>query len=234
MLSLILSLLSLKMGLIAVGDIHGCAATLEVLLDQLVLSADDHLIFVGDYIDRGPDSKHVIDRLIALREAQPCTFLRGNHEALMLDYIEGGAAATQALHLWHQNGGGATLQSYANGQAAHIPETHVAFIRETKLYHETPDFFFVHAGLKPERTIRENVETGDDHTFLWEREHLQAPELAWEKPVVCGHTPQPEPISRDRLISIDTGCVYHRRAGLGRLTAVRLPEREFVSVRYEG
>ena len=222
------------MSLIAIGDVHGCATTLEVLLDRLAPTSEDHLVFVGDYIDRGPDSKRVIDRLLTLQEEHSCTFLRGNHEALMLDYIDGGASATQALRLWQQNGGGSTLRSYTNGQAAHLPEPHVAFVRETKRYYETQDFFFVHAGLKPESTIRENLETQGDRTFLWERGHLQASELAWEKPVVCGHTPQREPISRDKLIAIDTGCVYHRHQGLGRLTAVRLPERDFVSVDYEG
>ena len=236
------------MGLIAVGDIHGCPATLERLLDELALTPEDHLVFVGDYIDRGPDSRTVIDQLLELQEEQPCTFLRGNHEALMLDYLGtgsdstggdsgGGPAlqATRALRLWRQNGGGSTLHSYVNGQStAHIPEAHVAFLRKTKRYHETDDFFFVHAGLKPGRTIRENVEREDERTFLWERGHFEAPRLAWEKPVVCGHTPQRAPVSRDKLIAIDTGCVYHQHAGLGRLTAVRLPEREFVSVPYEG
>ncbi|PSQ78102.1 MAG: serine/threonine protein phosphatase [Bacteroidetes bacterium QH_8_67_23] len=227
------------MGLIAIGDVHGCPDSLDALLDRLAPASDDHLVFIGDYIDRGPDSKRVIDRLLALREEQPCTFLRGNHEALMLDYLQGeegspAAGATRALRLWQQNGGGATLRSYANGQTARLPEAHVAFVRETRLYYETPDFFFVHAGLKPERTVRENVEADDERTFLWERGHLEAPELAWEKPVVCGHTPQREPINHEKLIAIDTGCVYHRRAGLGRLTAVRLPERAFVSVDYVG
>jgi serine/threonine protein phosphatase 1 len=225
------------MNLIAVGDVHGCPDTLDVLLDRLELDAEDHLVFVGDYIDRGPNSKRVIERLLALSEEQACTFLRGNHEALMLDYLDGGTGgvhATRALRLWQQNGGGSTLRSYANGQAAHLPEAHVAFVRATKLYHETPDFFFVHAGIKAERTIRENIEREDDQTFLWERGHLEAPQLAWEKPIVCGHTPRRQPVSRDKLIAIDTGCVYHQHPGLGRLTAVRLPEREFVSVRYQG
>ena len=88
------------MGFIAIGDIHGCAATLDLLLDRLAPGPDDHLVFVGDYIDRGPDTKGVIDRLFALREDQPCTFLRGNHEALMLDYLDHGA-----FDLWRLNGG---------------------------------------------------------------------------------------------------------------------------------
>jgi serine/threonine protein phosphatase 1 len=219
------------MGLIAIGDIHGCAATLEVLLDRLDPTSDDHLLFVGDYIDRGPDSKDVIDQLLDLRQDVPCTFLRGNHEAMMIDYLEAGA-----FNLWQMNGGVSTLQSYAGGAGGEfsIPDLHADFVRDTKLYHDTEEFFFVHAGLKPHLTVEENLEQGDEEVFLWERGHLEADTVAWEKTVVCGHTPQPEPLSRDKLLNIDTGCVYHTRPGMGRLTAVHLPEREFVFADYVG
>lgn len=219
------------MGLIAIGDIHGCPKSLDALLDRINPSSDDHLLFIGDYIDRGPDSKAVIDRLLDLREEVECTFLRGNHEAMMLGYLDSGA-----FNLWRVNGGISTLQSYANeGESEFdIPESHAEFVRNTKLYHETDDFFFVHAGLKAHLTIEKNLEEGDEKVFLWERGHLEASEYAWEKPVVCGHTPRPEPINRDKLILIDTGCVYHMQPGMGQLTAVYLPEREFVSVEYTG
>lgn len=223
------------MGLIAIGDIHGCAHTLDALLEKLDLAADDHLVFIGDYVDRGPDARGVIDRLLALREEYACTFLRGNHEALMLAYIDHGRFA-----LWRRNGGLDTLRSYRNGtsvpgaQRLDLPEAHVAFIRQTVLYHDTPDFFFVHAGLKPTLSIEENLRRRDEEVFLWERGHLEAPALVWEKPVVCGHTPLEAPLSRERLIAIDTGCVYHTHPHLGRLTAVRLPERRFVTVPYIG
>lgn len=218
------------MGLIAIGDIHGCAATLDRLLERLAPTADDHLVFVGDYIDRGPDSKGVIDRLLRLRETVRCTFLRGNHEALMLDYLDQGN-----LDLWRINGGLATLDSYRDGEAnIRITDEHVAFIRDTRLYLDTPDFFFVHAGIKPYLTVEENLERFDEEMFMWERSHLQASRLAWEKTIVCGHTPQSEPLVRDRLIVIDTGCVYYTHPRFGRLTAIRLPEREIVDAPYEG
>ncbi len=219
------------MGLIAIGDIHGCAKSLDALLDRLDPSADDHLLFVGDYIDRGPDSKGVIDRLLELQEDHECTFLRGNHEALMLGYLDAGA-----FNLWRVNGGIATLQSYMkNGQPdVEIPDLHADFVRETEMYYETDDFLFVHAGLKADVSIEDNLSKFDEEVFLWERSHLEAAEYAWDKTVVCGHTPQPEPMNREHLIMIDTGCVYHMQPGMGRLTAVRLPEREFVDVEYEG
>ena len=220
------------MGLIAIGDIHGCVGTLEALMGRLAPTDGDELVFVGDYVDRGPDSKGVLDYLIALAETHRCTFLRGNHEALMLEYFDEGV-----YDLWRVNGGVATLSSYAGpARHVHVPPTHLAFVRGTVLYHDTPEFFFVHAGLRAEMTIRENVRWCGPDVFLWERDHLEASdgEIAWEKPVVCGHTPRPRPINRPKLIGIDTGCVYHMHPEMGRLTAVRLPERAFVSVPYQG
>lgn len=217
------------MGLIAIGDIHGCAASLDALLGEIEPTEDDHLLFVGDYIDRGPGSRAVIDRLLELEEAYECTFLRGNHEALMLDYLDAGA-----FNLWRINGGITTMQSYLSedGSEVVIPEEHEAFVRNTKLYYETEDFFFVHAGLKADLTIEQNIDQFGEEVFLWERAHLDADSFAWEKPVVCGHTPHAEPINRDKLLMIDTGCVYHEQPDMGTLTAVRLPERSFIEVSY--
>jgi serine/threonine protein phosphatase 1 len=212
------------MALIAIGDIHGCVRTLEVLLEQLAPTREDQLIFIGDYVDRGPDARGVIERLLRLREELSCVFLRGNHEALMLQYLDRGE-----VDLWFANGGLTTLNSY-RGNGMCIPETHEQFLRETLLYYDTQAFFFVHGGLKPDLTIAENLKRyAHTELFLWEREHLNALRLVWEKTVVCGHTPVAEPINRERLIAIDTGCVY-THPGLGRLTAVRLPERSFLSI----
>lgn len=216
------------MSLIAIGDIHGCLRTLQKLLAELKLTKKDHLIFVGDYIDRGPDSKGVIDFLIELSDSVKCTFLRGNHEELLLGYLD-----YSEYNVWAMNGGVETLMSYSDsGERAVIPPEHVEWVRNTKIYFETPHYFFVHAGLRPQLTIRENLQRFDEEVFLWERSHLVARTFAWEKTVVCGHTPVPKPINKPRLINIDTGCVYYRAKKQGRLTAVRLPQREFVSVDY--
>ena len=221
------------MSLYAIGDVHGCARTLEDLLDRLALTSEDHLVFVGDYTDRGPSSKDVVDRLIKLEKASAdgtgprCTFLRGNHDQMMIDYIERGDFA-----LWRANGGLETLASYAEGGQAHFPDGHYDFLARTRLYLDTPDFCFVHAGLKPHFTVADNLRHETADTFLWTREHLGVAERAWEKPVVCGHTPQARPINEPDLIGIDTGCVYAGHPDYGTLTAVRLPEREFTSVPY--
>ena len=220
------------MSLIAIGDIHGCLKTLDVLLEQLSPGEDDTLVFVGDYIDRGPDSKGVIDRCLELNETHKCVFLRGNHEVFFLNHLNGNH---QDSDVWHLNGGVQTLESYteSSGQVV-IPEEHIHFVRETQLYHETPNFFFVHAGLQPGWTIAQNLQHPSEKTFLWDRSHFNARYLAWEKPVICGHTPHPDPINHPQLISIDTGCVYYMYPGMGKLCAVRLPEREFVIVNYVG
>ncbi len=215
------------MSLIAIGDIHGCATTLTALLDKLDPTSDDHLIFIGDYIDRGPDSRGVIDILKGLQGIVPCTFLRGNHEQLMLDYLDKGE-----YDLWAMNGGIATLLSYSDAGHSEIPADDIEFIRSTVSYFETDEFFFVHGGLKANYSIADNISMFDNDVFLWERSHLRPNKYAWEKPVVCGHTPVDEPTNKEMLINIDTGCVYHQYPGRGNLTAVRLPEREFVIVPY--
>jgi serine/threonine protein phosphatase 1 len=220
------------MGLIAIGDIHGCAKTLDALLEQLSPQEDDHLVFIGDYIDRGPDSKGVIDRLMTLSESVPCTFLRGNHEVFLLNHYDGNWHDDE---VWYLNGGRQTMKSYTDGTGGEVlPESHLQFIRDTKLYLDTEDFFFVHAGLQPHISVAENLRHPSEKTFLWDRSHFSARFLVWEKAVVCGHTPHPEPINHRQLISIDTGCVYYMYPGMGRLCAVRLPEREFVMVNYVG
>ena len=227
------------MAILAIGDIHGCVATLDALLTRLNSTPGDHLIFIGDYVDRGPDSKAVIDRLMELEEAGAeekgprCTFLRGNHDQMMLDYVDF-PGDPDVFDLWAINGGLSTLDSYVEDGRLVLPDAHVEFLRRTEFVHETDDFVFVHAGLDPKKSIAENLNPVDPQVVLWTRAHLKAKLKKWEKPVVCGHTPQREPINDPKLINIDTGAVYSHIEGLGVLTAVKLPEREFTQVEFEG
>lgn len=225
------------MSLYAIGDIHGCAATFHRLLERLEPTLDDHLVFIGDYVDRGPDAPGVLATLIELEAASQdgtgprCTFLRGNHDQMLLDYVDG---KPDAFDLWRINGGLATLAAYMDGGAVRLPDAHVDFMRRTEIAFETPGFAFVHAGLDPGRSVADNLAHPDPRIFLWTRAHLEADLSAWEKPVVCGHTPTAEPTNRPRLINVDTGAVYSHMPGFGHLTAVRLPDRTFISVEYEG
>ncbi len=227
------------MGVFAIGDIHGCPATLNALLGRLALTMEDELVFIGDYVDRGPSSKAVIDKLLELEgasetmEGPRCTFLRGNHDQMMLDYVDF-PGDPDIYELWTINGGLATLNSYVSDGRLVLPDTHIDFLRRTQLAHESEDFVFVHAGLDPSKTIADNLDPVDPQVALWTRAHLKAKLKKWEKPVVCGHTPQREPKNDPKLINIDTGAVYDHIPGLGVLTAVKLPEREFIQVKYEG
>lgn len=213
---------------IAIGDVHGCARSLEALLrkfDDIDDYEDRTIVFVGDYIDRGPDSRGVVDIILEYRKYRDVITLRGNHEQMLLD-----AYHRQDYSLWMINGGQTTLDSYDSSPGdINIPQEHVDFYKETKLYYDTPEYFFVHAGAPPEQPIEKSLQQKDiSRYFLWERAHLNAFETAWEKTVVFGHTPRPHPLVKDKMVGIDTGCVYDR-LGYGRLTAALLPEKKFIN-----
>lgn len=219
------------MNYIAIGDIHGCLSPLQRLIKMLNPKPSDTLVFLGDYVDRGLNAKGVIDYLIELNKTHTCVFLLGNHEVLMLDYLAG----LLTISDWERNGGIATLNSYTHNGAVHIPDSHLDFLKACLPYYDTPDYFFVHGGLKPFRTIEENLHKMTKLELVWERSHLDdavvnAEDYKWEKTVVCGHTPIPNPIVLEKLIAIDTGCVYNQHSRLGRLTAISLPERSLTQI----
>lgn len=227
------------MALYAIGDVHGCARTLDALLSAIAADAGgpltpaDTLVFVGDYVDRGPDSPGVLDRVLTLEadaDGPRTVVLRGNHDQMMLDYASG----TGDTELWWANGGRTTLDAYAARGDDRLPEAHVDLLRRSRLVHEAEGYVFVHAGLDPYRTVADNLVRPNPDVLMWTRGHLNADLSLWERPVVCGHTPHPEPVSLPRLVRIDTGAVFADRPGLGRLTAVRIPERRFVIVGYCG
>jgi serine/threonine protein phosphatase 1 len=110
--------------LIAIGDIHGCAAALDAVLAEIRLQPDDCLVLLGDYVDRGPDSRQVINRILALQQKYQVIPLMGNHELMMLDSFED---HSQAFY-WLQCGGKETLDSYG-GDPTDVPREHLDFIR---------------------------------------------------------------------------------------------------------
>jgi len=195
-----------------IGDIHGCLDPLHRLITQLSLSETDEVIFLGDYIDRGPESRGVIDYLLTLRGQY--TFLMGNHERMFLDFLQG---KDRTLFLY--NGGTATLESY--GGLGRIPAAHLAFMDRLRLYHETPGFFFVHAGIRPETPLQEQ----DERDLLWIREEFYAYSGRFPKTVVFGHTPMREVLMDEDRIGIDTACVYGNK-----LTCLILPSRDVIQV----
>jgi len=196
----------------AIGDIHGCLDPLRRIIAQIRLSETDEVIFLGDYIDRGPDSMGVMDYLLTLSGRY--TFLMGNHERMFLDFLQG---KERALFLY--NGGTATLDSY--GGLRRIPAPHLAFLDRLRLYHETPEYFFVHAGIRPEIPFQAQ----DERDLLWIREEFYAYAGRFPKTVVFGHTPMREALIEADRIGIDTACVYGNK-----LTCLILPSRDVIQV----
>ncbi len=209
---------------IAIGDIHGCIKTLEALLHRLVGVFGDsrEYIFLGDYVDRGPDSKAVVDMLLDFSKTHPCVFLRGNHDAMFMN-----SYSKRDLLDWFDYGGDATMESYQKGDPdTKIPTHHLQFFADTRLYYDTPNWLFVHGGMPPHQTISEALEDESQYSsFLWRRDHIVEEDNIWEKTVVFGHTPTRTPLVGKNMIGIDTGCVYPH---FGKLTALLLPEMEFI------
>lgn len=212
----------------AVGDIHGRADLLRRLLGDIADDARGRpavrrvLVFLGDYVDRGAQSRQAID--ILLGEVPPgfeARFLKGNHEQLMLGALDDAAAMPH----WLMNGGDATLASYGIEDAtqgseqlrarfaAALPAAHQAFLGALELYVAFGDYLFVHAGLRPGVPLeRQNA-----HDLLWIREDFLNADADFGVVVVHGHTPLERPVVRANRIGIDTLAWAS-----GRLTAVAL------------
>jgi serine/threonine protein phosphatase 1 len=212
-----------------VGDVHGRSDLLQRLLAAIDADCKQRpvprpiTVFVGDYIDRGPDSRNVIDLLLRWQQSHEAIFLRGNHETFLPRFL----ADPRSLDEWRQYGGLETLLSYglkpsinpdlneqtklASEFTRTLPREHLDFLQTLELTFSCGDFLFVHAGVRPGVPIHEQTE--DD--LLWIRDDF----LNWEQPfqrfVVHGHSPVSEPDLRPNRINIDTGAY-----ATGRLTCV--------------
>jgi serine/threonine protein phosphatase 1 len=224
--------------LYAVGDIHGESEALDALLGKLPLVDGDRLVFLGDYIDRGPDSKGVVDRLLVVAKQWPCVFLLGNHESMFLDFLGWRSPSYFGGDAFLANGGGRTLASYGyfssdapSPKRFRLPKDHQTFYRALRLWHVEGDYAFVHAGLGREQLLLGDLDyalrRARPEDLLWNRTTGDLPH-AFGTTLVYGHTPQPDfgvrwntPFS----IGIDTGAVYG-----GRLTALRLPDETIFQV----
>lgn len=224
--------------LYAVGDIHGELAKLVALLERLELQPEDRLVFLGDYVDRGPDSAGVVDRLLELSLHQECVFLLGNHESMLLDFLGYRGPGYFGGDAFLMNGGDRTLASYGYFKARdptpegfQLPSDHETFYCNLKAYHAEGDYVFVHAGLgekalqsgDPEFALRRSRY----EDLLWNRTTSDRPHRLGVT-IVYGHTPaadlgvrRNEPFS----LGIDTGAVFG-----GPLTAIRLPDETVVQV----
>lgn len=232
--------------LIAIGDIHGCHQTLRKLMDEkLAPSKNDTLVFLGDYMDRGPDSKSVIDYLIQLEnDGYNTIFLRGNHEQTLMDAIDAEKTIKKGwfttpkntiFQSWYEKfGGRETFQSYGITEVKQYPQDHEQWCRNLKLYHETAGYYFVHAGFN----FDEEDILADTDAMLWLREFDYDAQKANGKKVVHGHVPVTvdfvkECLSKPELgfVPLDTGCVYRERVGMGYLSAFDFTNQVLYSVK---
>lgn len=208
----------------AIGDIHGCPDEVLYLLSHLEvnegLSEEDTVVFLGDYIDRGPNSKEVVDVLIQCRLRYPKTlFLKGNHEDMLLDFLGFGGRLGQAFLY---NGGLETILSYGLSVfdppqkiIESLPEDHLRFYRELNSIVMSGDFLFVHAGLHPLRDLTAQ----NDGDIFWIRDDFILNAHPFQKTVLFGHTPHSEVYAHlPYKVGIDTGLVFGNK-----LTCMELP-----------
>jgi serine/threonine protein phosphatase 1 len=204
----------------AIGDVHGRADLLQSLLTvidaDLARSAPERAIqvFLGDYVDRGPDSRAVIDLLIERSKSHETVCLKGNHEVFLLEVLKDPAR----LEEWRRYGGLLTLVSYGinptmnptpeqqieliEGLRQALPPEHLSFLQQLRPSFACGDFFFAHAGVKPGVALERQKE----EDLLWIREEFLESERRFGKYVVHGHTPVSVPDIRSNRINIDTGA----------------------------
>ncbi|MFC1825552.1 metallophosphoesterase family protein [Thermodesulfobacteriota bacterium] len=201
-----------------IGDIHGCLGPLKGMMDKIDWRPErDKLVFLGDYIDRGEESRGVVDYILELCKSSPLVqCLMGNHEWMFLNFLSG-----LDIKGFMMNGGQMTLDSYLINQNIHIPPEHVTFYRNLKPWIELEDYYVVHAGFRPGVHIKN--QTLEDLT--WIRELFIHSDYDFGKKVIFGHTPFPEPLVLENKIGLDTGLVYGNR-----LSCLELPSLKFHSI----
>lgn len=195
--------------IIVIGDVHGCVDTLRNLITKIQPTSKDKIIMLGDYFDRGPSSAEVFKYLKVMDSVWNCTFLKGNHEQLMIDAFWKGNK-----YLWYSNGGQITEKDFIKNEIQ-IGEV-IAWASKLPLWAESEKFYFVHAGLP-----YGNPDENEACDMIWSRDHITARINAADKLVIFGHTPQPAPLETPcGNFCIDTGCVYNYEDYQGKLTAM--------------
>lgn len=193
----------------AVGDVHGCYKTMMALMKKLPIDRKkDTVVFLGDYVDRGPRSKQVIDRLMKWQEKYPhWRFLMGNHEDLMLDALLYKGQIYHSYDLWYNQGGLQTARSYfppgfskydmaISQPKDHIKWKHLNWMRDRDIYYETDDYFFVHGGIPPGTSIEMiksllldgGLTNPVRQSMLWARDEFIFSKYDWGKKIIFGHS----------------------------------------------
>jgi serine/threonine protein phosphatase 1 len=202
----------------AIGDIHGCHDLLLTLLGGIEEHAGGRsyrLVFLGDYIDRGPDSAGVIRAVRQLQQRSPetVTCLKGNHEQLLVEAAHGPNSALQ----WLYNGGDAALRSFRARGLDGPPAETIEWARQLPTFYEDERHYYVHAGLDPTRPLHDQT----DHDRIWIRGPFLNVDHDFGKHVVHGHTPQRSGLPEERRYrtNLDTAAVYGGALTAGVFTA---------------
>ena len=224
----------------AISDIHGCRRTLEALLDQIAFSTEDELFLLGDYIDRGPSSKEVLDYLMYLqREDYNMRLLLGNHEEYLVKSFEDEQNLKSVLGFkqknkrkkeWLFHGGKQTMESFQLTDLIQFPAEYIDWMRKLEYFVELDDYVLVHAGLN----FRVDDPFKDKDSMLWIRDFDIIPEKINNRRVIHGHVP----VSLEfidlsihnkgyKFIDLDNGCYMTKREGFGNLVALELKSMEY-------
>ncbi len=214
----------------AIGDIHGCSDLLDALLARIERHAagrDRKLVFLGDYVDRGPDSAAVLRTISRLQWAEPDSVvcLMGNHERMLLDALQ---TKDTEFH-WLANGGEATLASFGAQEVADLPQTTLDWIEALPTLHDDELRWYVHAGFAPGT----EPSVSSDHDRLWIREPFLTDDHDFGRHVVHGHTPQRrgKPEVRHFRTNLDTAAVYGGALTAGIFADTAGPAIYFLQVR---
>jgi len=222
---------------LAIADIHGCAQTFNQLLEKLELEKQDQVYLLGDYIDRGPDSKGVLDTIMNLiADGYSIQPLLGNHEKLFIDAFR----SLEDCSRWRLEGGSATLDSFGMSQLQDIPIKYYNFLKNLPTIAVTDDYVLVHAGL--DFRFFDPIYDTPEHFRLWERNYTVVPKLIGNRTLVAGHTVTDlltiegsvkalkEGSLEANCIRLDNGCYDKGHIGFGSLVALDLDSKELVRV----
>ncbi len=220
----------MKERLFAIGDIHGCIDQLRELVESVIgIRKQDRIVFLGDYIDRGNKSREVVDYIMNLQHNGYAVIpLIGNHEWMLLEAYE----KDDRLINWIFNGGSFTLESFGIIALKELSREYVDFFISLRYYYVFENYIFVHAG------FNDNISDpfNDYYDMIWTRRESYSNPVFKDKIIIHGHTPVTLEICRkridkkNRVINIDTGCVYSDITGYGHLTAVEVFSMRLFSV----
>jgi serine/threonine protein phosphatase 1 len=216
--------------LIAIGDIHGCYKPFyELVIKVIDLKKEDRLILLGDYIDRGFQSREVVDFIIDLKEKGfDVVPLTGNHEAMLLESY----SDPRMSYLWSMNSCETTLKSFGLQDIRDMEKRYIGFFSGLKYYETTGNYLFVHAGFNDNETDP----FSDKFHMIWESRPMYENPVLFGKTIIHGHRPkyvdfvQKLISEKSNVIPIDTGCVYERELGYGFLSALEVNEMVLHSV----